>query len=119
MGTRRQGREFALQALYLADITKLGIEKTIQTVILGSKPEEKVAEFAIHLATQAAGHMKELDERIQKYAANWEMGRMAALDRNNLRLGAFELFYSLEPPELATKSTTAETRETFLTRKSE
>jgi N utilization substance protein B len=36
---------------------------------------------------------------VQAYAANWELKRMAALDRNILRLAAYELIYELDTPE--------------------
>ena len=42
--------------------------------------------------------MATLDALIKKYAQNWEMDRMAALDRNLLRLGAYEIIFELDTP---------------------
>ena len=43
----------------------------------------------------------ELDERIEQTAANWSLHRMAATDRNVLRLGAYEILHTDTPPRVA------------------
>lgn len=98
MGARRKAREYALQALYLVDITSLTMEKALRGVMKADEIEEKTKEFATTLATQAHAHRQELDATIVKYTENWEMSRMAVLDRNLLRLGAYELMYQPETP---------------------
>ena len=100
MGTRRKGREVALQVLYLADIAKLDPEKALRSVIKEDDGivEKKSEEFALQLATGAWSRRVELDALIQKYAKNWELNRMAALDRNVLRMGTYELLYSPDTP---------------------
>ena len=42
-----------------------------------------------------------MDELIEGAAANWSLSRMAATDRNVLRLGAYELLYADTPPKVA------------------
>ena len=98
MGFRRKGREYALQALYLSDITKQDINKSISHIIYGAKPEKAIADFAVLLAVNAASHQTEIDNLIQKYAQNWDLDRMAALDRNIIRLGAYEILHHPETP---------------------
>jgi N utilization substance protein B len=98
MGTRRKGREYALQALYLADITKLPDEKALRSVTYGASVDEKVREFAEGLASGALKQIEKIDEVIKRYAQNWDIKRMAALDRNILRLGAYEIMFETETP---------------------
>lgn len=98
MGARRKSREYALQILYLMDITKLEKSEAIKAVIGGAAPEKAITDFARHLVEGTASNMPELDVTIQKCAKNWEIKRMAALDRNILRMGAFELIHETETP---------------------
>jgi N utilization substance protein B len=98
VGARRKGREFALQVLYLIDITKMEREKAIRSVITGPSAEEGVVKFARKLVEGTGEFQQELDSIIEKYAKNWELGRMAALDRNILRLGAYELLHETDTP---------------------
>jgi N utilization substance protein B len=58
-------------------------------------------EFTRLLVAGVREHRGELDERITRAAANWSLDRMAATDRNLLRLGAYELLYGGVPPKVA------------------
>lgn len=98
MGVRRKGREYALQALYLHDLTKLGMEKVLRSLFHKTTVEAKIREFTVELAEGAAAHRDELDELIIKVAKNWEMKRMAALDRNLLRMSAYEILHKPDTP---------------------
>ncbi len=98
MGVRRKGRELALQALYLVDVAKFPAIKAINTILSGADVEPQIAAFARKLAEGAGGRMDELSELVMKYAKNWELNRMAALDRNILRLGAYEILFETDTP---------------------
>ena len=98
MGLRRQAREAALQILYLADIANLPGDKAAKIIWAGSEAPPKSKNFADELARGALAHRPALDAVIAKVAENWEISRMAAIDRNILRLAAFELMHSLETP---------------------
>ena len=60
--------------------------------------DESSRAFANKLFHGAAGRVRELDELIRDQAENWRMERMAAVDRNILRLGAYELLHCRETP---------------------
>jgi N utilization substance protein B len=58
--------------------------------------------FADQLYRGTLGHRKEIDERLAQVAENWSVERMAAVDRNILRLGAYELLFAADtPPKVA------------------
>jgi N utilization substance protein B len=93
VGRRRLAREIALQALYVADVSRTPAEESFAIVIRredGEADAETVA-FARELALGALERVESLDATIQERAANWAMSRMAAVDRNVLRLAAYEL----------------------------
>jgi len=54
--------------------------------------------FADELIVGVRQHRDELDEALSKIADNWRLSRMAATDRNVLRLGAYELLHTDTPP---------------------
>lgn len=93
MGRRRLAREIALQALYVADVAHTPAEEAFAIVTRrdGDDADEETLAFARELALGSSARIESLDLTIQGQAANWSMARMAAVDRNVLRLAAFEL----------------------------
>lgn len=93
MGRRRLAREIALQALYVADVSRTPAEEAFAIVTrrADDAPDPETLEFARALALGALARRDELDGLIQERAENWAMNRMAAVDRNVLRLAAYEL----------------------------
>lgn len=98
MGRRRQGREFALQSLYLIDVGGMNRSEASLTVGHGSKLDAAAREFAESLIAGTETHRASLDEHIRTVAQNWELGRMASVDRNLLRLASYELLHCPETP---------------------
>ncbi len=93
MGRRRLAREIALQALYVADVSRTPAEEAfaIATRRGGGEADAPTLAFARDLALGALARRDELDAVISARADNWAMNRMAAVDRNVLRLAAYEL----------------------------
>src|SRR4051812_43398906 len=98
MGSRRQSRESALQILYLMDVGKLSREDASVIYWRDNPLPPRSKGFAEQLVTGAAGKRAGLDDLITKYAENWEISRMAAIDRNILRLASYELVYHGDTP---------------------
>ncbi len=117
LGSRRQGREAALQILYLIDIGQKALE-TIPPAVWSEEPlPPKVREFSRHLVEGVLEKKSTIDPLIKKYAENWDMHRMAAIDRSILRLASYEILHELETPinviineavEIAKKLSTSE-----------
>ncbi len=57
-------------------------------------------EFTRTLVMGVMEHRQELDDRIGQVAENWSVNRMAATDRNLLRLGAYELLHTETPAKI-------------------
>jgi N utilization substance protein B len=93
VGRRRLAREIALQALYVADVAHTPAEEAFAIVTRreGDEADAETLAFARDLALGTLAKRDEIDEIIQARADNWAMNRMAAVDRNVLRLAAFEL----------------------------
>ena len=97
MGVRRQGRQMAMQALYLSDTCGLPIDQALEASLPKDLPDA-AADFARRLAGGASGRRDDIDKVLVKYAENWEISRMAAVDRNILRLAAYEILNDLDTP---------------------
>jgi transcription antitermination protein NusB len=97
MGSRRQARELALQSLYLCDTCGFDIEAALKTV-LDDTISESVRIFCKHLVEGTFPRIKEIDEILKRYTENWDIQRMAIIDRNILRLAAFEILIDTETP---------------------
>jgi len=97
-GSRRQGREAALQVLYLKDLGKKAVESLPDAVWSDEPLAPKIREFAQRLVEGVLAQQATLDPLIKKYTENWEMNRMAAIDRSILRLAAYELLHEMETP---------------------
>lgn len=99
MSRRRKAREFALQLLFRLDFSgdPLEWESFRDFWANADAPEETVA-FARELVTGTWQHLKEIDKIISELASNWSIERIAAVDRNILRLGVFELQFRDDIP---------------------
>ena len=92
MRKRTKAREYALKVLYQIEMTKDGYKEALES-FWGREPEreESIREFASQLVKGVAENIKEIDETITKYTTNWQIGRMAVIDRNILRMATFEI----------------------------
>lgn len=120
MRKRTQAREFAIQLLYQIDITSDNCDAALDNfwkVYTDENIKEEVKDFASQLIKGVAQNLPAIDARISHYAANWQLERMAVVDRNILRLGAYELLFRDDIPlkvsineaiELAKKYSTPE-----------
>lgn len=99
MRKRTKARECALKILYAVDITKDDPEKCIETFWNTEQDAEaEVKDFADKLVRGVAENIKKIDKIITQYATNWELGRMAVIDRNILRFAAYELLFLEDVP---------------------
>lgn len=102
--SRRRSREVALQVLFAIDVQRRRSDRadtpggTFRGVVDHFEVLEGAKAFAEELVREVSERGPELDEVIAKRARNWRVSRMTAVDRNILRLGAFELMHSDTPP---------------------
>ncbi|MBM3243701.1 MAG: transcription antitermination factor NusB [Candidatus Omnitrophica bacterium] len=101
MRKRTLGRELALQLLYQLDITKEPLKEALGN-FWGAHNEDgiddELIDFTSGLVEGVICHIDEIDKKISEYAQNWQLKRMAVVDRNIMRLGCFELIYRADIP---------------------
>ena len=97
MSRRSRAREVALQMLFEDDVNpRASIEQTKQ-FLRDRLNATDLEEFCLSLILGVRRNQTELDTLLEKTAEHWSIHRMAATDRNVLRLGAFELVYTETP----------------------
>lgn len=103
MRRRTKARECALKALYQIEMTKESYADSLARFWEREpEPDESVREFAGRLVKGVGENIKEIDLTISKYATNWQISRMAVIDRNILRMAAYEiLFLDDIPPNVS------------------
>lgn len=103
MRRRSLARESTLQMLYQAELINKSIDDTIEKYWSEQESnDESMKEFANRLARGIYANLDAIDERISTYATNWQLSRMAIIDRNILRLGVFEMHYADDIPPKVT-----------------
>lgn len=98
MGPRREGREAAVQFLYQRDLNAGTNAETVTEFWELRPAPKKVREFGMTIAEGVLAHQAEIDERIARAASNYDLHRIAAVDRNILRVAIFEMLHCPEVP---------------------
>ena len=105
MRKRSQGREMALQLLYQIDVAHDSFEEAARAFWAMDANREVTEEsrlFAEELVKGVLANMKKIDQVVAGFATNWELDRMAVVDRNILRLSSYELLMREDiPPKVS------------------
>ncbi|MBP9854104.1 MAG: transcription antitermination factor NusB [Candidatus Omnitrophica bacterium] len=103
MRKRSKGREEALKILYQAEITRRTITSANDYYWADKERfDQTVHNFSDRIVLGVETHIAVIDEKISQYATNWQLKRMAIIDRNIMRMGVFELLYTQDiPPKVS------------------
>jgi len=86
----------------MADVRKEEGRRIAADYLPGRLTDTELKVFARGLVDGTCAHLEEIDERIREAAENWDMSRMATLDRNILRMAVYELAHCEDiPPKVA------------------
>ena len=102
MPRRSRARQVVLQLLYRFDLNP-DRNASEDEAFLRSRlhNHEELVAFALSLVNGVLRNRGELDEHLAARADNWSLDRMAATDRNVLRLGAYEILFTDTPGRVA------------------
>ena len=97
MSRRSRAREVALQVLFQDDLNPVDPPPDATSFLNQRLTTADLVDLATTLVVGVRRNRDQLDQLLQTFAENWTVSRMAATDRNVLRLGAFELLYMETP----------------------
>ena len=103
MGVRRQARECALQIVFQLDAWPTPSVADADDAVARffdnfDAPDERARALATTMARGVTEQRKSVDELVQRHSPRWKVARMAMVDRNILRVGAWELMTDAETP---------------------
>jgi len=98
MGSRRKARELALQMLFQWEVGDHTVEHVVSTFLASKKLDADVESFARGLFEGAVREVDALDDALRERAEHWRPERMAAVDRNVIRLALYELLHHPQTP---------------------
>ncbi len=123
MASRRRAREFALAALTAAEQAGATAAASLTDLWATLVEEEGWAdaraadseeiEFAQRLAFGVEARRAEIDTQLEAISTHWRVGRMPVVDRNVLRVAAFELMACDEIPPAVTINEAVEIAKRF------
>ncbi|HYA12670.1 MAG TPA: transcription antitermination factor NusB [Thermodesulfovibrionales bacterium] len=100
---RRRAREYALQILFQIDFKDKKVNnKDLEDFWSDKQENEDVKKFAEDLVKGTIRKLDDIDSKIEKFAENWVLKRMAAVDRNILRFAVYEILYRKDIPPAVT-----------------
>jgi len=98
MSRRSRGREVALQMLFQREHNAKMERAALEQFARDRIQDEPIRKFCLFLFDGVVEHLAEIDAKISAAAENWRLMRMATVDRNILRLGAFEILFMQDTP---------------------
>lgn len=116
MRKRTRSREFALQVLYQIDMNGMGADEVFEdfwedrsggelvltnqekAAVEADKKDSDIRQYTESLVKGTLEKLEDIDRTIERFAENWEIRRMAYVDRNILRLSTYEIRFQEEIP---------------------
>ena len=97
MGARTKARKRALDILFESELRAAPLDETLQQRVAAGDPP--VGEYTVSLVEGVAAHREEIDDLLSRDAQGWTLSRMPAVDRNILRIGAYEVLFVHDVPD--------------------
>jgi len=102
MGTRRQARELAMQALFCMEMQNEPSMQMLERFCDHFLPSPKPQPFFLQLVKGVLDAAEQIDTLIERFSKNWKLNRMSGVDRNVMRIAVYEILYCEEiPPKVS------------------
>ncbi|MGA9146821.1 MAG: transcription antitermination factor NusB [Candidatus Nanopelagicales bacterium] len=96
MGARTKARKRALDVLYQADLR--GVDPLVAMTELEDRSDGPLNPYTRMIVEGVSTHRTRIDDLLSTYSEQWPVGRMPAVDRNLLRIGAWEVLWAPDVP---------------------
>ncbi len=118
MGTRRRGRELAVQTLYAQELNPADGHPSLLHFSGEVSDDFDVIDFAEELVAGVAANLSRIDRTIEETSKNWARSRMPKVDLSILRLATYELIFRIDIPKNVTINEAIEIAKKFGTEES-
>jgi len=122
MSKRHKAREYALQGLYMYEVSKSSSDNIIDNNIIDNIIEfewlddnisKDTNEFTVKLIEGVISKIENIDSVIKDYSKNWDFERISIIDKSILRLAIFEMLFMEDIPSVVTINECIELGKTF------
>lgn len=96
---RSTARKRALNTLYEADEKSQDFLSLLEERKARPGAQTPLPAYAVTIVEGVAGHRRDIDEALQAHSTRWPLSRMHAIDRNILRIAAWEMLYNPDVPD--------------------
>ena len=93
MGLKRRSRELALQMLFQMDMGTVQLKDLEENFLPQASAAEMAKVMALQMVRNTWDRLADIDRHLRNLAEHWDLARMAAVDRNILRLATYEILY--------------------------
>jgi len=93
MGKRRKAREFALQILYTVELNPSSSDEICESFLNDQKAEGEIKDFSRLIVKGTLEKKEEIDQMVKRLVKNWDIKRLGLIDRNIIRMGAYEMIF--------------------------
>ena len=98
MISRRRGREFAMQLLYAVEVGKEAFAEALKGLSADPDLPEDAREYGVKLARKVLENQEALDAKLALASANWDLERIAIVDKLIIRCAMAELMFFPDVP---------------------
>ncbi len=98
MGKRRKAREIVLKTLYYYEISGDDKESLLQNIIERKGVNKTITDYAIRLLKETMNNLEIIDKKLVKIIKNWDLQRVAIIDKSILRLAVAEILFFSDIP---------------------
>ena len=116
--SRRKAREAALRVLYEVEVSQISAAEALSTTLAEAELAPDLNEFATMLVNGVLADLAELDSRLSELILEYSFDRVAAVDRNVMRIAAYELFHLPSVPPAVTLNEAVEIAKRYSTAES-
>ena len=97
-GGRKEARQWALQMLYQLDINPTELTELFDVFFVEKKYANRDRAFAEKTVRGVLKNLEAIDKKVEEFTPKWDMSRLGGVDRNVLRIAAYEMIYCDDIP---------------------
>lgn len=116
--SRRKAREAALRVLYEVELGHIDVADALEVTLEEAQLTDDLAKFATSIVDGVIAELAELDHRLSGLIKEYAYDRVAAVDRNIMRVAAYELLYMPAVPPAVTLNEAIEIAKRYSTAES-
>ena len=115
MAARTRARKRALELLFEAEQRGVNVGELLEQRIEAPTTQHPLPDYTVEIVRGVLSQWTQIEEILSTWSQGWSLDRMAAVDRAALRVGAWEILWNDEVPDMVAVSEAVELVQTMST----